>query len=1026
MFLDFPLAALGNRLLEAEDYPAIDALYRQQMDDPAAQWTYLRALLAQTRVQTAWQFTGSIQPSQEDSTIFRLQREFLALYNGQPSSLVPEILAAIIQTAEDNSVHPKVKSWGWHFAGATIELGITLGRLSSTSAKTAVEYYSRTILPEDPSTRFTAARKIIALELAYPFLEQRHNEEAIACLIEEAQGHNLHIQSAELCLLKAATQFAAQYPREPLQTFKMAGQLFELGGHKAGKARVSEHRGTLLLEYAQPGGIRLLEEAITIYSNLGQHHRIRAPLQQLQAWYTETADREKIGKLDLEIKKAAEAIELPAAAGSPDIARLRRALETDDMDTILKIGQSITSDQEWVIQNVYQLMSNALATNGRLREAIDLSSRVVGALEMADPNPVLAFAYTFLADQHTRAKEFTQAHACLGKAEQMYARLMDLTGIAAVTRRALEYYVQEAVNKNVPLHLPGPFIDSIEEVIGRLNDRHAQKYHKASGGIYQAMGQAYATLNNEDMALSCYQAAEKIFLDHHLVADAAGLWPHMALLWISIARAAKSIDTYNEALAYIEKAIRHSMQGLRQMLFRFYFHKGICLFESGRLLSGEEQKIRFDLADESFDKAAGYITEMFRMLDNSSVASRQEAFSFFVGDKQNVYEQAFILNYHYRGDLARALYWVQLQKMQSILAELSGKEQSAADIQDNFDYAAILEKLREKESDLGGPNIVIYEYYCIQENIYVFTIRSDWDSPTAERVPLSVSQVRERQHDFLTDNRLVRAAAEGYKSEWWQALQPLVQTVTLWSRPGDIVYMIPHGALQNLPIHTLQVEKTLTLAERNPVLWAPSLAILFSIWRREKDAGLNDRPRLVMGDASGNLPWAEQEVRRLATLFGQDPILREQVSKAKFLDSLTDASLVHYCGHGYFVPGQGLESYIEMAGGQRITPRDLMPINVQPGIMVVLSGCETGLNQALLGDELMGLSRGFMLAGVDTLIVSLWKVNDQHTLHFFELFYTYLSRTKNKALAMQKVVAQMKTEGYSFFSWGAFVIIGDC
>ncbi|HMB15147.1 MAG TPA: CHAT domain-containing protein, partial [Pelovirga sp.] len=57
---------------------------------------------------------------------------------------------------------------------------------------------------------------------------------------------------------------------------------------------------------------------------------------------------------------------------------------------------------------------------------------------------------------------------------------------------------------------------------------------------------------------------------------------------------------------------------------------------------------------------------------------------------------------------------------------------------------------------------------------------------------------------------------------------------------------------------------------------------------------------------------------------------------------------------------------------------------------VVLSACETALGQEIGGEGLIGLQRAFHVAGVDTVIASLWKVDDQATASFMEKFYTNL------------------------------------
>ena len=61
-----------------------------------------------------------------------------------------------------------------------------------------------------------------------------------------------------------------------------------------------------------------------------------------------------------------------------------------------------------------------------------------------------------------------------------------------------------------------------------------------------------------------------------------------------------------------------------------------------------------------------------------------------------------------------------------------------------------------------------------------------------------------------------------------------------------------------------------------------------------------------------------------------------------------------------------------------------------PAELITLSGCGTGLNVVVGGDELMGLKRGLLYAGRAGMLLTLWDVNDQSTAEFMWLFYERL------------------------------------
>jgi len=91
---------------------------------------------------------------------------------------------------------------------------------------------------------------------------------------------------------------------------------------------------------------------------------------------------------------------------------------------------------------------------------------------------------------------------------------------------------------------------------------------------------------------------------------------------------------------------------------------------------------------------------------------------------------------------------------------------------------------------------------------------------------------------------------------------------------------------------------------------------------------------------------------------------------------------------------------------------------------VTLSGCGTGLNVVVGGDELLGLVRGLLYAGAQGVLVTLWDVNDQSTAEFMKLFYEHLKTNPNKAQAVQYATAELRKKYAHPFYWAPFVLVG--
>ena len=137
--------------------------------------------------------------------------------------------------------------------------------------------------------------------------------------------------------------------------------------------------------------------------------------------------------------------------------------------------------------------------------------------------------------------------------------------------------------------------------------------------------------------------------------------------------------------------------------------------------------------------------------------------------------------------------------------------------------------------------------------------------------------------------------------------------------------------------------------------------------------------------------------------------------------------------------GPLVRSGLVLAGGQRAWLGKPVPDKVEDGILLAeeiadldlsgtklltLSACETALGD-VTPEGVVGLQAAFKRAGVGTMLVSLWKVDDDATREFMTAFYRSLGETRYYQDAIQAARHQMQSSSkYSNpYYWAGFVII---
>jgi len=233
------------------------------------------------------------------------------------------------------------------------------------------------------------------------------------------------------------------------------------------------------------------------------------------------------------------------------------------------------------------------------------------------------------------------------------------------------------------------------------------------------------------------------------------------------------------------------------------------------------------------------------------------------------------------------------------------------------------------------------------------------------------------------------------------------------------VVFVPHGLLHYVPFHALHDGESY-LIDRFAISYAPSAAVYAQCQTKPVTAAGDS---LILGVPDERTPAIRAEVEALARILPNAKLFLGNDATEDVLRTYGPRSKsVHIATHGYFRQDNPMFSSIRL-GSSQLSLYDMAHLQL-PVELVVLSGCATGLNVVTPGDELMGLVRGLLQAGAQSLVLSLWDVNDDSTKEFMVEFYTGLQQGHSKADAMQIASIRLREQRPHPYYWAPFLLIG--
>ena len=428
--------------------------------------------------------------------------------------------------------------------------------------------------------------------------------------------------------------------------------------------------------------------------------------------------------------------------------------------------------------------------------------------------------------------------------------------------------------------------------------------------------------------------------------------------------------------------------------------------------------------------------------------------------------------------------------IKKLLDERKAKEKAFMALKDKLvkEYPSYAElryprpvSVQQLQKNILDPDEAVLAFMVTRSRTYLFAI--DKNRFHALSIDYALKDL-ERDVDGIT-RPLYRAEMQ---ASWdpslaYQLYSKLIKPVEYFLAAKKTVVIIPHGPLSSLPFEILvdsgahsakrfwsASDRPSHLLEKYAFSYAPSCSVLSHIRSRQKekrpgwnlvafgDALYNDpdstrelnsgaEKLMAMFTTGGRgqrgselraLPGARREISEIVKIVGgpTQTYLGAQATETLFKKAdLTRYNYVHLATHGVILGGSGKSQsqpaiVFSLYGDQEndgfLQLGEVFGLKLNSDLVVISSCLAPAKTQSPESSVLQGLARAFLFAGTDSVILSMWQVNDESTAKLFIDMYRHLKEgSKSEALRDAKL-SLLKNPGTSHpYYWAPFVLVGN-
>ncbi|MEM0518051.1 CHAT domain-containing protein [Aequorivita flava] len=371
-------------------------------------------------------------------------------------------------------------------------------------------------------------------------------------------------------------------------------------------------------------------------------------------------------------------------------------------------------------------------------------------------------------------------------------------------------------------------------------------------------------------------------------------------------------------------------------------------------------------------------------------------------------------------------------------------------------YATLEEPITDLQQKIPN-NTTVIRYIFIENELYAYVVSSVWK----KMIHLNFSSVKEHitklQDDAFSVEKISPLLFDLYQA-LWLPLESYINT--------QKVVIVPDRELFNLSFEILTPKRIATFKEMasNSLLANYDISYNFSLLLYKDNRKVAEYASEFIAFAPGfnevmkknykhaikdsvNLdkaylkllpqPFSEDLVKQYAQEFNGSYFINEKANKEKFIANAKKHKIIHIGTHAesnnispelsrliFAKTPESVENYNENS----LYSFEIYNIDLSSNL-AILTACETGKPTYQAGEGMISLAHAFNYAGSESILTSLWEIDEESSAKIVKLFYDNLAQKmpKDEALRKAKIRYIQTAEGRtaSPHYWAGLILIGD-